>query len=248
MSGFSKFSLLLIHKQQLKKVEHKYNQIMKTIKILYIENATHNVMHIQTEKPENFIYNSGQAADISVNKPQWKDEIRPFTFTSLPQDNHLEFFIKVYPEHKGVTEQIGKLHKGDSLNIGDVFGEIAYKGEGIFIAGGAGITPFIAIFKKLQSERKVGNNKLIFANKTQADIVEKEYFSNLLKENFVNVLSDEKTDDFEYGYITKEIIQKLNIEDSTRFYVCGPPPMMDAVLKELSDLKVAQDKIINESY
>lgn len=221
---------------------------MKTIKILSIENATHNVLHIQTEKPENFTYNSGQAADIAVNKPQWKDEIRPFTFTSLPQDNHLEFFIKVYPEHQGVTEQIGKLNKGDSLNIGDVFGEIEYKGEGIFIAGGAGITPFIAIFKKLQAERRVGQNKLIFANKTEADIVEKTYFTNLLKENFINVLSGEKKDNFEHGYITKEIIQKYCTDSSTRFYVCGPPPMMDAVLKELSDLKIDQDKITNESY
>jgi predicted ferric reductase len=42
-------------------------------------------------------------------------------------------------------KRIRKLKHGDELIIRDVWGAIEYKGEGVFIAGGAGVTPFIAI-------------------------------------------------------------------------------------------------------
>lgn len=221
---------------------------MEHVKIISIENATHDVMRIKTEKPEDISYLPGQAADIAIDKASWEQEIRPFTFTSLPDDNHLEFFVKVYPGHKGVTEQIGKLKKNDSLSIGDVFGDIQYKDEGVFIAGGAGITPFIAMFKDLEKKHKLGNNKLIFANKNHEDIIERDYFQNLMGKNFINVLSAEERKGFEHGHITKELI-KAQIENGESYiYVCGPPPMMDAVLGQLKELKIEDSKIIKEEY
>jgi predicted ferric reductase len=44
-------------------------------------------------------------------------------------------------------KRIRKLKHGDELIIRDVWGAIEYKGEGVFIAGGAGVTPFIAILR-----------------------------------------------------------------------------------------------------
>jgi predicted ferric reductase len=46
--------------------------------------------------------------------------------------------------------KIRKLKHGDELIIRDVWGAIEYKGE-VFIAGGAGVTPFIAILRQLQT-------------------------------------------------------------------------------------------------
>ncbi len=221
---------------------------MEQVNIISIENHTHNVVHIKTEKPDNITFVPGQAADVAIDKSSWKQEVRPFTFASLPTDNHLEFYIKIYPEHKGVTEQIGKLKKDNGLFIGDVFGDINYKGEGIFIAGGAGITPFISIFKDLEKQDKVGNNKLIFANKTYNDIIDREFFEILLGKNFINVLSGEEKKGFEHGYITKSLIESHMENSDINFYLCGPPPMMDAVLKELKDLGIEESKIVKEEY
>ena len=64
-----------------------------------------------------------------------------------------------------------KLVVNDELILHEVFGEIAYKGEGVFIAGGAGVTPFICIFKYLQSKNKIGNNKLILFTKRPSMII-----------------------------------------------------------------------------
>ena len=84
---------------------------------------------------------------VALDKDGWRDEQRPFTFTGLPDADRLEFVIKSYPSHDGVTEQIADLKPGDSVLIEDPWGAIEDKGPGTFIAGGAGITPFIAILR-----------------------------------------------------------------------------------------------------
>lgn len=221
---------------------------MHKVQILNIEKINHNVVRLDIEKPSGIIYEPGQATDITLNKSPWEEEYRTFTFTSLPTEKHLQFTIKVYKDHNGVTEQIGNLKSGESINIYDVYGDIHYKGEGVFIAGGAGITPFISIFKDLESKNKIGGNKLIFANNRKEDIIDYKYFHNLLGDNFINVLSDEKTEEFENGYITKDLIKSQLVNDKSIVYLCGPPPMMDAVLKQLDDLGIDESRIVKEGF
>lgn len=218
------------------------------VKINSIQLITHDVLKIVTEKPQNYSFTPGQATEISINKEGWKNEKRPFTFTCLPQHNYLEFSIKTYPFHKGVTNELLQLKKNDELILHDVFGAIAYKSEGLFIAGGAGVTPFICIFRDLQSENKIGNNKLIFANKTQGDIILAEEFKVLLGKNFINILSDEKVDGYAHGQITEDFLKDYIKDSPKNIYVCGPPPMMDAVVKFLTNLHVDEKLIIKEAF
>lgn len=220
----------------------------QAVKIISVTHLTHDVIRIVAEKPVSLTYLPGQAVDVSVNKNGWEQELRPFTFTSLPGDDHIEFTIKTYPSHNGVTQQLLLLGAGDELIIHDVFGDINYKGEGIFIAGGAGVTPFIAIFRWLEKENRVGNNKLVFANKTKADIILEDTFRDLLGDRFVNVLSEETYPGFEHGFISKELIQKYIDENTRYFYLCGPDPMMAAVEKHLAALGIAEERIVREAF
>src|SRR5699024_4606614 len=121
----------------------------KIVKISDIKHETHDVLNIHTEKPNNIDFVTGHANEVVINKTDWKEEGRPFTFVCLPKDNHLEFMIKTYPDHKGVTNKLLSLKPGDELVLTDIFGAIHYKGEGAFIAGGAGVTPFISILRDL---------------------------------------------------------------------------------------------------
>ncbi|MGV8133932.1 MAG: hypothetical protein AB2L20_01855 [Mangrovibacterium sp.] len=124
---------------------------------------------------------------------------------------------------------------------------MAYKGEGVFIAGGAGVTPFICIFRYLQSKNETGNNKLIFANKTHDDIILAREFKKLLGENLINILSDEKSDKYAHGQITEGFL-KAQINSSVKnVYTCGPPPMMEAVQKQLANLGIEKDAITVEA-
>lgn len=218
------------------------------VKIISIAHLTHDVLKVVAEKPAGLAYHAGQAVDVSINKPGWEQELRAFTFTSLPADEHIEFTIKTYPSHNGVTNEFLSLAAGDELVIGDVFGDIAYKGEGIFIAGGAGVTPFIAILKQLEKEGKIGNNKLLFANKTKADIILENTLNKILGSNFINILSDEKQEGYEHGFITAELIKKHKNNNAKYFYFCGPPPMMQAVGKHFAALGIPEEYIVKEAF
>ncbi len=218
------------------------------VKITSIKHVTHDVLQIVTEKPQKYNFKPGQATEVSINKEGWADEIKPFTFTSLPTDDYLEFTIKTYPSHKSVTNELLQLKKNDCLILHDVFGAISYKAEGLFIAGGAGVTPYISIFRYLQSKNKIGSNKLIFANKTREDIINEAEFKKLLGANFINILSDEKVEKYAYGQITEDFLKPYITDLTKNVYICGPPPMMEAIEKFLSNLHIDKSIIIKEEF
>lgn len=216
------------------------------VKIKSIEKVTHDVRRFVLEKPDHYTFTPGQATEVAINKDNWREERRPFTFTCLPDDDYLEFTIKTYPIRKSVTNELLSLKPGDELILHDVWGAISYQGEGIFIAGGAGVTPFLSIFRYLHSINKTGDNKLIFANKTKSDIIHEEEFKRLLGDSFINILSDETIEGYEHGYITESLLKRNMSAAKSKFYLCGPPPMMHAVQNILSDLGVGDDSVVVE--
>ncbi|MEO6187969.1 MAG: FAD-binding oxidoreductase [Ginsengibacter sp.] len=218
------------------------------VKILDTEYVTHNVRRFKVSKPDSYKYKAGQATDVVINLPEWKEERRPFTFTSLNEWDHLEFTIKIYSDHNGVTNKLGTLHPGDELILHDIFGAIHYKGEGTFIAGGAGITPFIAIFRQLQKDGKLGNNKLIFSNRTTKDIILNDEFEKMLGKNFINTLTDEKTEKYDNRRIDESYLKEKIKDFSQYFYICGPDPMIEGIKAILLNLGVDEDKIVIEQF
>ena len=215
------------------------------VKVLEIEKVTHDVLGSKTEKPEGYTFIPGQATEVTVNDEEWIEEKRPFTFTNLPGDDHLEFTIKTYPERNGVTNRLLKLRPGDELIIHDVWGAINYKGKGLFIAGGAGITPFISIFRYLKSINDTEGNRLLFANKTRKDIILESELNELLGGEVIHILSDEGANGYKHGFITEAVLKEL-IHPTDTLYLCGPPPMIDAVKKSLAKLGVSDKSVVME--
>jgi hypothetical protein len=218
----------------------------KIVKIKSIAFLTHDTLKIVTDKPKDFNFIPGQATSVSINIDGWKDDPHPFTITSIPENDYLEFIIKTYAAHKGVTSQLVTLKSGDELILHEVFGAIHYEDEGLFIAGGAGITPFISILKYLKSKNKLGSNSLLYANKSQSDIIMESELSSWLGERFKNILSEEKKEGYEFGFISEKLI-KENINNTDSYvYVCGPPMMISAVLLHLQHLGFKKENIIKE--
>lgn len=219
-----------------------------TVRIKDIQKVTHDVKRFTFEKPDGYEFEPGQATEVSIDKEGWRDKKRPFTFTSLNEDPDLEFTIKIYPDHNGVTEQIGQLKVGDSFIIDDPWGTIQYTGPGVFLAGGAGVTPFIAIFRELHKSGKIDGNKLIFSNKTERDIILEEEFHEMLGDNFINVITDGSTDKYiDYdGFIDKEFLGEQIDDFDQPFYVCGPMAFNKAMMKYLKELGADPDALVFE--
>ena len=132
--------------------------------------------------------------------------------------------------------------------MGDVYGAIQFKGNGMFISGGAGITPFISILKSLDKRGALDGNSLLFGNKTKKDIFLKETLTALLGKNYLNILSREKTQEYPHGHIDKDFLKDLVIDVSKYYYVCGPPKMTESVIEDLRDLGVQKDHIVAENF
>lgn len=218
-----------------------------TVTIRDIKKITHDVNQYTFDKPGGYEFEPGQATEVAIDKDGWRDEKRPFTFTSLNEDPHLQFTIKIYPDHNGVTEQIGKLEEGDNFIIDDAWGTIQYKGPGVFLAGGAGVTPFIAILRDLHKRGGINGNKLIFSNKTEKDIILKEEFREMLGDNFVNTLTEaDESEKYLTEFIDREFIEKHIDDYDQNFYVCGPPQFVADISSYLQELGADTNGIVFE--
>jgi len=216
------------------------------VKIIKIENVTPDVKRFVVEKPEGYKFTPGQATSLSINDGTWKYEERPFTFTSLNEDEFLEFTIKKYPEHGGVTKKLHELKAGDELIMGDPWGAIKYKGPGIFIAGGAGVTPFIAIFRDLKSRGEVDGNKLIFSNKTSGDVILEDELREILGDNAIFTLTIEENSDYENGRIDEKFLEEHVDNFDGNFYVCGPRGFVKDILAILRKLGAVAESLVFE--
>lgn len=216
------------------------------VKILSLRDVTHNVRSFRLSKPAGYSFEPGQATEVSINKDGWKEEKRPFTFTSLNEWPYLEFTIKMYKDHKGVTNELGALQPGDELIIRDVWGAIAYKGEGYFIAGGAGITPFIAILRQLNKEKRINNNKLYFSNKTAADIILQDELDDILGKNVHHIITGSTDQQFGKNYIDKNFLQAEIMDFKRPFYLCGPDKMISDISDILKELGADPESVVFE--
>jgi ferredoxin-NADP reductase len=219
------------------------------VKILEAQNILYNVKQFTVEKPEGFKFKPGQAIDLTINQDGWKDKKNLFTFTSLNEHPHLQFTIKIYEDSKeGVTKHLSELKPGDELIISDPWGTIEYRGPGYFIAGGAGITPFIAIFRELNKRGEAKGNKLFFSNKTQNDIIIQNELKIILGDNVIFTTTEDKKTEGEHRRINEKFL-KAEVDDfSKHFYVCGPDKMVHQISKTLEKLGAKADSVVFEQY
>ncbi len=216
------------------------------VKVLKTEKVTHDVTRFTVEKPKGYSFVPGQATDVAINKANLKNENRPFTFTGMNEWANLEFTIKIYNDHNGTTKELGKLKPGDELVLHDVWGAISYKGPGVFIAAGAGVTPFIAIIRDLKRKNMLAGNKLIFSNKTSDDIILKNEFYEMLGKNFVNILTREKNNEFLFGRINESFLKEQITDFNQSFYICGPDKFVQDINSILVGLGVTTDSVVFE--
>jgi hypothetical protein len=217
------------------------------VKILDIKPVTHNVKQFRVEKPKGYHFIPGQATDVSINTPEWKDKKNPFTFTGLNDDSFLQFTIKGYPDHHGVTEQLHQLKPGDEIIVREVWGAIEYTGPGVFLAGGAGITPFLAIFRQLHRDHKARGNTLYFSNKTVADIIEHQELLDILgvRANFI-ITNEKAAEGYFHDPIDKKFLQEQLTDFHQPFYVCGPDDMVKELTNTLDALGATPESVVFE--
>ena len=216
------------------------------VTLLMSEFVTHDVRRFVLSRPSGFSFRPGQGVELAINRPGWKDEARPFTPTGLAGDGVLEFTIKRYPEHAGMTRELHTLEAGAELLLSEPFGTIAYQGPGVFVAGGAGITPFLAILRERARMAELAGNTLIFSNRTRADIICEKELLHYLGERCILLCTEEPVPGALPHRIDEAFLAGQIDDFGQHFYVCGPPGFMEAVNGALERLGADPQSLVFE--
>ena len=217
-----------------------------TVSLLMRQFVTHDVKHFIVSKPAGFSVVPGQGVELAINRPGLREQGRPFTPTGLAADGVLEFTIKAYPAHGGVTQALHQLEPGAELLMSEPFGTIRYQGPGVFIAGGAGITPFLAILRDLARKGEAGAQTLIFSNKTPRDVICEKELRHVLGDRCILTCTGAAAPGYEHRRVDRAFLEEKITDFTQRFYVCGPPPFIEAVNGALADLGASAESLIFE--
>lgn len=215
------------------------------LRLAEIETVARRVHHLRMRRPKEFSYVPGQAVDLTLDREGWRNEPRPFTMVSLPDAEDLEFLIKAYPDHDGVTEQIARLDEGAAITVSDPWGALSDKGDGLFLAGGMGITPWLAILRARAAAGRLAGSTLLYAAQARADLIAIEELEAMEGLTLVIAVAEDPGSGHHQGQIDRALIE-THLPPTGPVYLCGPPPMEDAVAEALRDLGMAEDRVVRE--
>ena len=162
-----------------------------------------------------------------------------------------------------VSSYIFNLKPGDKCTISGPYGEFFIKdtqAEMVYIGGGAGMAPLrshiFELFKNLKTGRKVS---YWYGGRSSRELFYIEEFEAIARE-FPNfslhiALSDPQPEDhwtgltgFIHQVLHDEYLSKHTSPEDNEYYICGPPMMLQAVLKMLDDLGVESENIAFDDF
>ena len=188
-------------------------------------------------------------------------ESHPFSFISNPlQRDDFTVGIKNAGDY---TSKIGNVNVGDIAYIDGPYGVFSHLGNGkngkelVFIAGGIGIAPYLSMLhyiKETDTSRKIS---LIWGVRNQKEMIFKSELEQFKKDlpNFsiVHILSDDDSWTEDCGFIDREMLEKYGScedpeEQEKNYFICGPKPMTNLVLRTLREMKVSKSNIHYEQF
>ena len=182
----------------------------------------------------------------------WNDKEVVRSYTPITLDDtkgHFDLLVKTYPQGNA-SQYLSSLKIGDKSRFRGPKGRFLYRPnmakEVGMIAGGTGITPILQVIKAiLRNPNDKTKMSLIFGNLSKEDILLYDELremaakhSEQFKVHFVlnNPPEGEKWDG-SVGYINAEIIKQHcpASNENSKILMCGPPPMMAAMTKILTE-------------
>ncbi len=216
-------------------------------------------VELSPDRGEIFSYAPGQFAFLTFHSEALPRERHPWTISSTPtRPESLIFTIKCSGDF---TSSIGKLKPGDTALVDGPYGLFSYtahvrdpKEELVMVAGGVGVTPMLSMLRYMVDRGDTRKVTLVWSNKTEADILCREELeaieAKLTNLAIHHVLTRQEDFQGPTGRLDTPMLKDLLSEcsrDATVF-VCGPPPMMDAVCKALKGIGFRAHRIHTEKF
>lgn len=175
-------------------------------------------------------------------------EVHPFSIASSPSEGVVRVVVKALGDH---TKSLLTLPVGTVAEVEGAFGKFNYQrfanADQIWVAGGIGITPFLSMAATL--DKTSPPISLFYSVVSKDELIGDKVFAGI---------NPAKVDSFKYiPFITdetKKFIDANFLEEKSgnlkgkEIFLCGPPPMMKALRKQLRAKGVKSINIHSEEF
>lgn len=179
---------------------------------------------------------------------------RSYSFSSAPGESTLSFLIKKIPGG-AMSTWLESAHPGDKLDLIGPQGSFYLRDVQrplLFLAGGTGLAPFLSMLEVLAragSEQKV---HMVYGVTRDLDLVQVDvieaYAARLPNFSYATVVADASSSHPRKGWVTQHIPADALNDGNVDVYLCGPPPMVDAVRLHFDDNGVKPNSFHYEKF
>ena len=198
-------------------------------------------IEIELENRQDLAFLPGQYMNIQV---PGSDQTRSYSFSCAQDSGNVQFLIKVTPGGLMTTYLTDNAKVGDKLTLTGPMGSFFLREPVrpiLLLAGGTGLAPILAILEKLSSDELLDVPiRLVYGANFTHDLVELDRldaFKDKFDFDYITVLSDKDTEHPLKGYVPAHLTGEYEPDEDTDVYLCGPPPMVEAVRQFLGTLE-----------
>lgn len=189
-------------------------------------------LEVRFELEQAPVFLPGQYVNIAV---PGSAQTRSYSFSSRPGEHHASFLIKHVPGGL-MSGWLGRAQPGEKLWMSGPLGSFYLRAVTrplLFIAGGTGLAPFLSMLEVLAEDNECQPIHLVYGVSRDLDLVMLEalqgFRERLANFSFVTCVSDPQTRHPRQGYVTRHLAPGVLNGGAVDVYLCGPPPMVDAV-------------------
>lgn len=159
---------------------------------------------------------------------------RAYSFSSAPGETRISFLIKRIPGGL-MSSWLARAKPGERLTLSGPLGSFYLRDTSaplLFLAGGTGLAPFLSMLEVLARAGSQQQIHLVYGVTRDLDLVLVDaleaYTPRLPGFSFTTVVADEASAHPRKGWVTQHMPDDM-LRAAPDVYLCGPPPMVDAV-------------------
>ena len=189
------------------------------------------VLDIPADAP---VFLPGQYVNIGV---PGSAQHRSYSFSSAPGDRRMTFLVKQVPGGL-MSSWLAGAQAGQGLELSGPLGSFylrAVTRPVLLLAGRTGLAPFLSMLETLSRQDMTQPVHLVYGVTRDQDLVLVDrlqaYADRIPGFTFSTCVADPGTAHERQGYVTQHLPPENLHGGNVDVYLCGPPPMVDAVQK-----------------
>ncbi|CAO3305362.1 MULTISPECIES: benzoate 1,2-dioxygenase electron transfer component BenC [unclassified Pseudomonas] len=209
-------------------------------------------LSIKGEALSRLAFLPGQYVNLKV---PGSEQSRAYSFSSLQKDGEVSFLIRNVPGGLMSSFLTNLAKAGDSLSLAGPLGSFYLRPIQrplLLLAGGTGLAPFTAMLEKIAEQGSEHPLHLIYGVTNDFDLVELDRLQALAARipNFTYSACVANPDSQypQKGYVTQHIEPGHLNDGDVDVYLCGPPPMVEAVSQYVREQGITPANFYYEKF